>query len=247
MRYVLNSDGKDLREARAMNTALYPSTLGFYFATMMKPVLDEASQDRLRSFFTNHVSGRGPIPAIRVGNQPYGVLLTSDFSKWQWSRKEPEFGTPFLSMLLNVLNHYHNIWQSLANQLLYTGKPGVDPTEVLINILGLQPGSASFFQRHGFSTEQLYNNAQFQYGGRYYNDVAATYTNKALLINFLRGFGYELPAVNGKVSIPQLFHLIFQHFHTRLNPANIVEEFPLSEGEQLHTYIADKNYISLAP
>jgi uncharacterized coiled-coil DUF342 family protein len=243
LRYVLNSDGKDLREARAMNTALYPSTLGFYFATMMKPVLDEASQDQLRSFFTSHVSGRGPIPAIRVGNQPYGVLLTSDFSKWQWSRQEPVFGTPFLSMLQNILNHYHNIWKSLASQLMYTGKPGVDPSEVLINILGLQPGSASFFQRNGFSTEQLYNNDQFQYGGRYYDDVAATYTNKALLINFLRGFGYELPVVNGKVSIPQLFHLVYQHFHTRLDPANIVQEFPLSENDALHNYTDEKNYI----
>ena len=152
LRYVLNSDGKDLRQARAMNIALYPSTLGFYFATMMKPVLDDSSQDRLRSFFTTYVSGRGPIPAIRIGNQPYGVLLTSDFSKWQWSRQEPVFGTPFLSTLLNVLNHYHNVWKSLANQLMYTGRPGVDPTEVLINILGLQPGSASFFQRNGFRT-----------------------------------------------------------------------------------------------
>jgi predicted nucleic acid-binding Zn-ribbon protein len=243
LRYVMNSNGKDLREARAMNVALYPSTLGFYFATMMKPVLDEPSQDRLRSFFTEYVSGRGPIPAIRVGNQPYGVLLTSDFSKWQWSRQEPEFGTPFLSMLFNILNHYHNVWKSLANQLMYTGKPGVDPTEVLINILGLQPGSASFFQRNAFSTEQLYNNAQFQYGGKYYNDVASTYTSKALLINFLRSFGYELPVVNGKVSIPQLFHLVYQHFHTRLNPANIIEELPLSESDPLHNYIPDKNYI----
>ncbi len=243
LRYVLNSDGKDLLQARAMNTALYPSTLGFYFATMMKPVLDDANQDRLRSFFTGHVSGRGPIPAIRVGNQPYGVLLTSDFSKWQWSREEPEFGAPFLSMLLSILNHYHNVWKSLASQLMYTGKPGVDPTEVLVNILGLQPGSASFFQRNSFSTEQLYNNDQFQYGGRYYGDVASTYTNKALLINFLRGFGYELPVVNGKVSIPQIFHLVYQHFHTRLNAANIVEEFPLSEKDALHNYAAEKNYI----
>ena len=150
LHFVMNSDGKDVREARAMNVALYASTLGFYFATMMKPVLDDTSQDRLRSFFATHVSGRGPIPAIRIGNQPYGVLLTSDFSKWQWSREEPVFGTPFLSMLSNVLNHYHNVWKSLADQLMYTGRPGVDPTEVLINILGLQPGSASFFQRNGF-------------------------------------------------------------------------------------------------
>jgi len=241
--YVMNSNARDLQQARAMNTALYPSTLGFYFATMMKPVLDDVNQNKLRDFFTSHVSGRGPVPALRVGNQPYGVLLTSDFSKWQWSREEPVFGTAFLSMLFNVLNHYHNVWKSLATELMYTGKPGVDPSAVLINILGLQPGSASFFQRNAFSTEQLYNLDQFQYGGKYYDDISGSYTSKALLINFLRGFGFEPPLVNGKVSIPQALHLVYQHYQTRLNPANIVEEFPLSETETLHDISADTNYI----
>jgi hypothetical protein len=243
LQYVSNSDAKDLKAAVAMNTALYPSTLGYYFSTMMKPVLNDTNQDTLRNFFIKHVSGRGPLPAIRVGNQPYGVLLTSDFSKWQWKQNETEFGNPFLSALYKALDHYHNIWKSVLDELMYTGKPGADPSEVLMNILGLQSGSVSFFQRNGFSTEELFNRAEFEYGGKYYNDLISSFTSKATLLNFLRGFGFEPPTVDGKINIPQLLRLVYQHYHTKLDPANVVENFPLSENDPLHNYTGDKNYI----
>lgn len=243
LKFVVNSDAKERREAIAMNTALYPSTLGFYFGTMMKPVLNDASQDTLRQFFIKHVSGAGPLPAIRVGNQPYGILLTSDFSQFAIRQTEPDFGNSFLNMVLRVLRHYHGIWKDLLPQLHYTGKPDTDPSVVLMNILGLQPGSVSFFQRNGFSTETLLNRDAFEYNGQYYNDLVSSFTSKADLLNFLRDFGFEPPLVNGKQDIPQLLRLVYQHYHTRLNAANVVENFPLSETEGLHPYALDQNYI----
>lgn len=243
LQYVLNSDAKDLKEAVAMNTALYPSTLGYYFSTMMKPVLNDANQDKLRNFFINHVSGRGPLPAIRVGNQPYGILLTSDFSKWQWKQNEPAFGNSFLTTLYKALGHYENIWKSLVDQLMYTGKPGADPSEVLMNILGLQSGSVSFFQRNGFSTEQLSTLADFEFGAKYFNDLVSSFISKGQLLDLLKNFGFEPPVINGKKDIPQLLRLVYQHYHTALNAANIVENFPLSEDTPLHNYKPGKNYI----
>lgn len=243
LQFIHNSDSKDLKEAIAMNTALYPSTLGYYFSTMMKPVMNNANQDKLRDFFIKHVSGRGPLPAIRIGNQPYGILLTSDFSKWQWKQNETIFGNTFLNTLYKTLDHYHNVWKSLLDQLLYTGKPGADPSEVLMNILGLQSGSVSFFQRNAFSTEQLANRAEFEYGGKYYKDLQNSFTSKITLLDFLRDLGFEPPVINGKRDIPQLLRLVYQHYHTALDPANVIEKFPLSEDKPLHTYTANKNYI----
>ncbi len=243
LKFVLNSDAKERREAIAMNTALYPSTLGYYFGTMMKPVFNDANQDTIRNFFITHVSGAGPLPAIRIGSQPYGILLTSDFSKWQWKQREGRFGNPFLTMLYRVLDHYHTIWKSLLPQLQYTGKPNSDPSEVMMNILGLQSGSVSFFQRNGFSTETLKNRDEFEYNGRYFDALVESYVSKGVLRNFLADFGYVEPIVNGKPNIPQLFRLVYQHYHTRLNAANVIENFPLSETDGLHPYVADKNYI----
>jgi len=243
LQYIVNSDGKDLKEAMAMNTALYPSTLGYYFDTMLKPVMGQTKQDELRDFYTRFVSGRGPLPAVRVGNQPYGVLLTSDFSNWQWQRQETGVSNSFLPALQKVLITYSDLWKSLLNQLHYTGKPGIDAADVLLNILGLQPGSVSFFQRNAYSTELLENNAAFEFEGKYYGDLVSSFSSKAELLQYFSQFGFEPPVVNGKKQIPQLLRLVYQHYHTRLNPKNIVEGFPLSESAALHNYAENKNYL----
>ena len=58
-----------------MNVALYPGTLGYFLRTMIGEVADDATLDQLRVLVTRSVTGRGPLPALRVGNQPYGIVL----------------------------------------------------------------------------------------------------------------------------------------------------------------------------
>jgi len=239
LQYVMNSDGKDFREASAMNTALYPATLGFYFDTMF-PVLSESNQDKLRDFVIKNVTGRGSIPAIRVGNQPYGILLTSDFSNWKWSDNEKIFGFSFLNGLYNVLQKYHSIWLDLLSQADFIGKPSSekDPSATLMNILGLQAGSVSFFQRTAYSTDYLSSLDEFQYGGKYFNDVAKNFNSKSNVLNFLSTLGYE-------GNVPQLLRLVYQHYHTLLDAANLIDNVPLSENDGIRYYDpeAKKNYL----
>ncbi|MEP6734977.1 MAG: hypothetical protein ABJA70_05630 [Chryseolinea sp.] len=243
LQYILNANAKDLDEAVAMNKALYPSTLGYYFDTMMKPVLDANDQHKLRSFFTQYVTGRGPLPAVRVGNQPYGILLTSDFSKWKSVQTESTWGNKFLDTLFNVLNHFHSVWKNLSSQLLYTGKPGTDPSEVLMNILGLQSGSVSFFQRVAFSTENLLKNGEFMADKSYLKDLQNNFLNKRILQDFLVTLGYNLPAA--PVELPQLLRLVFHHRQTQLDADNIIDNVPLSEKDGIRYYdeTNKKNYI----
>jgi len=108
---VFNADATDYREAVAMNRALYPATLGYYFDSLL-PVLPEASRQRLREFFINNVVGRGPVSSIRVGDQPYGVLLTSDFNKWVESRQLVKRDR-FPAVLQAVLKHFDDVWQTV--------------------------------------------------------------------------------------------------------------------------------------
>src|SRR5205823_2161878 len=70
---IANSAGRDQADARAMNTALWPATLGYWMQTMMSPVFNDAVIDNARDFVNRFVIGRGALPAIRVGNQPYGI------------------------------------------------------------------------------------------------------------------------------------------------------------------------------
>lgn len=246
LQYILNSNAQDDKEAVAMNTALYPSTLGYFFGSMMHPTLDEASQEMLRDFFVSHVTGRGWLPAFSVGNQPYGVLLTSDSTKWEWpDERQLLRGSRFYKTLWDVLETYHTMWKTLLNDLNYVGKPGTDPSDVLLNILGLQPGSVSFYQRVAYSTDDLINRDEFKSGGRYHPDIQKNFTSKDQLIAFLAKFRYSIMGPNGKLKIPQQLRLIFQHYHTLLDAANLIDNVPLSEKDKITNYdtTLEKNYL----
>ncbi|SJM95718.1 conserved hypothetical protein [Crenothrix polyspora] len=245
---ILHSDGKDLKEAVAMNTALYPSTLGYYFDAMLNPVLNEVQQEKLRDFFIENVTGRGPLPTIRVGDQPYGILLTSNFDQWKWNTRREFFNAAFfdnrfLNVLYAVLKDYHEIWKSLADKLSYVGKPNSTPSEILMDIIGLQPNSASIYQRIGYSTDYLKNLDQFQFGGKYFKDRIENLLANIATLQFLEKLGYT--AAKGTLKTPQLLQIIYQHYHTTLDAANIVDNVPLSETDAITPYdaVANKNYL----
>jgi hypothetical protein len=245
LQHVYNSDNSDHRDAVAMNCALYPATLGYYFDALL-PVLAETDRDRLRDFFVERVTGRGPLPSIRIGDQPYGVLLTSDFASWQVPGRGP-VRDGFQNVLLAVLRRFDGIWQSLLPELMYAGKTGVSSEEVLINVLGLQPSSVTFASRVGYSSEYLSNLAEFQVGGRSFDDVIATAFRELYVTGVLRGLGYETPPPGaGDTARLQLLRLIYRHYTTGLDAANVVDGVPLSETALVreHDPTTHKNYLN---
>lgn len=133
-------------EAVSMNTALYPGTLGYFFGVAMLPVIPAPGGEKLRSFFTRYVTARGPLAAVRVGNQPYGLLLTSDQRPGSWGNDasaEASFFNPFAG----VLQAMQTKWNDLsAIKAAHVGMGG-DPSDVLLRVLGLQAGSVSLSQR----------------------------------------------------------------------------------------------------
>src|SRR5258708_21596745 len=84
MQTVHASGGQDQMRARAMQRALWPATLGYWMDKMMTPVFGDDTIEATRQFVTRYVSGRGPLPAIRIGRQAYGVLPTTAFSPNAW-------------------------------------------------------------------------------------------------------------------------------------------------------------------
>src|SRR4029077_3260276 len=83
VQHIRGADGRDSIEARALNTALAPGTLNYLTGTMMQPVFDDWVDD-LSWYFTGYVSGRGPVPAVRIANQPYAVIASTAFSRMSW-------------------------------------------------------------------------------------------------------------------------------------------------------------------
>jgi hypothetical protein len=237
---VQHADQTDLLEAYSMSTALFPGTWGYWLRNWMAPVVTEQTAQQTRSFFTRFVSGRGPLPAVRIGNQPYGILLTSDFSRWKYPQSDGPFvlvgllqdQRAFLKNLHNLLLKLEQIWNGIAGTLPFVGKAGSDSSDVLMNILGLHPTSVEFFQRIGYSDEYLSNLLDFKGKGRYANELTSlVLAMPATARLFLRNLAVEREiATVGKM---KSLHVLWQHYVTVLDTPNLVENRPPSETNRL--------------
>jgi hypothetical protein len=151
---VKSADQRDFKEALAINKALWPGTIGYYLEEMLG--LDLTTVGNVREFFTDNVTGRGPVAAIRVGTQPYGVLLTSDFSRWKWSRSIDGQRFTFLNRLYDVLRRVEGHWRQLVANVARVGAPG-DPFQNLLGVLGLQATSVEYYRRRAVNKEYIWN------------------------------------------------------------------------------------------
>ncbi|MDF0645213.1 MAG: hypothetical protein P0111_14375 [Nitrospira sp.] len=143
LQQVPNAGQKDQLEARAINTALWPATWGYYFERMLNPVLDDTAIRQTRSFFLKYVSGRGPAPAVRIGRQPYGILPISPFRTLGWVKQSAErkdADSVYTMRLYELLLKLDTIWRGLADKVKQIGAPGdPDPQQTLLDVLGLHP------------------------------------------------------------------------------------------------------------
>ncbi|RNI30687.1 hypothetical protein [Rufibacter latericius] len=141
---VNHASEREWFEATAMNKALYSATIGYFMEVLASPVLTKREQTLLRYFFTGHVTAAGSLPAFRVGDQPYSMLLTSDFTAWQENPNEV-----FDQGLVSVLKKLQQKWNAItASSVAHVGRGG-DPSETILEILGLDAGSVTFSQRLG--------------------------------------------------------------------------------------------------
>jgi hypothetical protein len=230
---VRHAGGSDQADARAMNVALWPATLGYWMETMMAPVFPPAAVDRTRDFFVRFVSGRGAVPAVRIGRQPYGILPATAFSRMRWMRGLRD--GPFLGRLHSVLRGLDAEWAALAGRVSFAGQSG-DAHQTLLDVVGLHPASAEFSQRWAESLEQLFNRLNLEGLGGF----AA-----ALTIAALQQAGTNLLASLGHTGAPpDLLKKFFFGKHNALK-GPVIQEGPLSETAALSAAAADgqRNYL----
>jgi len=243
---TLHARGRDQCEARAMNTALWPGTWGYFMESMMTPVFDAATIEATRWFFTHFVSARGLLPAIRIGDQPYGILPTTVFSRMTWLRGKqwprPQ-GVPHPSNYRSYLLGLHQVletmradWQTQLPKVAHLGKSG-DPHQILLDILGLHPTSAEYYLRHAESLEQLTNRLKLQgFWGQFIAALMALgYPQSGM--DLLARLGYTEDA------IPEILEKFFLNQPDKLL-GDRIDDQPLSETNPIRAYTEDdRNYI----
>jgi hypothetical protein len=150
--HVANADRREQRSARAMATALWPCTLGYYLEQMMAPVFDPIDGNAIRAYVTDHVRGRGTCPAIRIGATPYGVLPVTSLARWpQHAEADVVAGS-----LPDSLRTLRGIWSGAASQVARIGRSS-DGESDLLGVLGLDASARSVWVRRALGQDTLWN------------------------------------------------------------------------------------------
>ncbi|NKQ37368.1 MAG: hypothetical protein HF973_17350 [Chloroflexi bacterium] len=238
---VSYANGSNVRDALAMNAALWPATAGYWMETMLSPVFSEEAVAFTRAFFTQLVSGRGMTPVIRIGKQPYGILPVTVYGRMRWPQQQSEgelTSNVYLNKLHDVLMGAYAVWGDLADQVSYVGKSG-DPHQILLDVLGLHAASAEHYTRYAESLAQVINSLNLHgLGGLILKAIIAA----GLLeqgVQILQDNGYDV-AEQGR---PDLLDKYFLKTPTKLS-GDLIDDRPLSETEPIRPYTADgRNYI----
>ncbi|MCA1613607.1 MAG: hypothetical protein LC800_05505 [Acidobacteria bacterium] len=237
---IPHADGLDQSEARAMQLALWPGTLGYMMETQLAPVFSEPDVAATRAFFTRHVSGRGPLPALRIGPQPYGILPTTAFDRINWFRADDRLSvlrpSQFPARLYAILKRVDDDWKPLVARLSFVGKRAAnpDPHQVLLDVLGLHPSSVEYYPLQAESVEHKFYELAFL---NYSFALNLLGLFPAIIpLTLLRSLGYA------GAEAPDLLNKVFKARQTPLN-GPIVDDLPLSESEPVRKYAGDKNYI----
>jgi hypothetical protein len=92
-----NATAKEPLDAQQMNTALWQATWGYFLLQMLgvgaaneSPLTDDDIA-WIRNHFIDYVRANGPLPALRIGRQPYGILPVTSLNAWKsQSRQESQ-------------------------------------------------------------------------------------------------------------------------------------------------------------
>lgn len=236
---VLHCDGNDQSDARNMNTALWPATLGYVMESVMESGFDAQTTFMTRSFFNEFVSGRGPVPAIRIGKQPYGILPTTAFRRLTWMNADDRVANinselAYLRKLYHSLSTLDNYFNSqLLGSVATITKPSANPGETLLNIIGLHANSVEFYRRYMESLDELTNVIDLVRTGTLPNPTANTQVMQLLKNNY--AYNAQItPLISKLLGMPAPVPIQF-----------LIDDVPLSETQEIRAYTTTgKNYIT---
>ncbi len=172
-----NADGRDIYNALLMNKSMWNSTMGYYLEEVLDTVFNLDNNRRTREYFTKYVTGRGWLPALRIGNQPYGILPTTAFSRFKAYRNEQlppldkddikyyssSYSDNILQQRFDIrLNHLLSVLRRQWTDIVKREKLKIDDfdpeqksaQEHFIQLLGLQATSIEQYYRYNTNVAQ---------------------------------------------------------------------------------------------
>ncbi|MBM6406011.1 hypothetical protein JQN72_17345 [Phycicoccus sp. CSK15P-2] len=146
-RHTDGGHGDDLRGTAAMNAVLWPATWGYFLDSMVfgdalrpEQVPDQVQwrvdwrrdQQAAYTLFREHVRARGPLPVLRVGDQPYGLLPVTDLARWRPMDGTEDSDGRVLTVLRRVRALHRRSFDPGSVPRVGSGE---DPAVVLVDVL----------------------------------------------------------------------------------------------------------------
>ena len=158
VRRLPNAARTDIAEALAMNRAAVAGTADDFIDVFLKGVVSPQTAIDLHNFFVAWVNGRGSFPALRVGRQPYGIVVTGAWGNWKFP---PNTALDGASGLYDLIASQRFRWQLLGQRAPHASQPGGDPFQRLLSIIGLLASSSEFVTRRAVSDAYVRERASF--------------------------------------------------------------------------------------
>ena len=134
---------RDRDVASHMANALWESTLGMYFADFLNPNLSDAAIALVRDHVRRHLVPGGPLPAVRIGRQPYGILPVVAAARF-----EPDASGDRLEVeLVARLRQLRTLWNAAVARVPRLGASANLDAD-LTALLQMTPLAATFRFRH---------------------------------------------------------------------------------------------------
>ena len=140
--------------ARAMNTALFEPVLGRFIRDLLPVSPGKADPDLiapLRSWFIDHVTGGAPLPTLRIGAQPYGMLPVLPLPTSIHALDRPK---TLHDHILSAVTHLREDWDRALDAVPLLDPNATDvadlhdrPASDIPAILASQPHPARLFHR----------------------------------------------------------------------------------------------------
>ena len=156
LRYIEKSGSVGDSYAKEMNTVLWTVTGDYYLRYLLPGFLSNEQLKGVENHVREFVRGGGPLPNLRIGRQPYGVLpvtrVTDDGDgKNRWEKWDGDSYASDLDLRIHdVISLIFELWQNrLSNSKLVPriGEPGADPDATLLSILSMEPNSLTYRAR----------------------------------------------------------------------------------------------------
>lgn len=154
--HVQYADGHGRLNARDMQLALWPATLGYFLEQMMDPVFNAVRQDEARTFALANGVPRGLLPALRVGQTPYGVMPVTSLAAYPsatvgiFNFDNPE------AALAGFVKQLLPLWRASINGVPRVGGTN-DPDQDLAHVLGMDASSVDFRARQVLGDHVIWN------------------------------------------------------------------------------------------